>query len=413
MSRRSYPVPPPGFPPFAAPGPAGIEEEEEVDPQAHYTCLDQVWDQYTMGNWLTRKPKPPSLQASANTRLIFKAYNRVYGDFGPSIDDHTWIDFKSQPLIDLLRSEESLKGAGALLQNQPGIDARDLFLRLPRLKELAIEPTIEDEPAPAPTSPSAEYQTPEAASASVVSLGPESATAPTIPTLGLVRSAKNDPPVPTAAPVLTAPPGPPATVGSLLSAPEQLYLLVKFIENHFKDTVEEFERVKQDGYMSFKLLWMLCVPGSVVEVEDEATGHPTGVKIGSWGYGSDGRTLTVQGLKYVWDGKVYKQAQIPVGVLQFKGLMKLGQVPIKALSDQVHQQLIERGKLYEKFAGVQHLRYDSFVIVKTACGYVKRPSKGRVMVDSAGFYRFNLNAPGGPRDMYCFSAPWLTKHLLR
>ncbi|KAG8703775.1 hypothetical protein FRC09_003952 [Ceratobasidium sp. 395] len=120
--------------------------EERVDPNALYTSVDQVWDPYSYDDeWVTTKLKPSNVHARANERLIFKAYKRVYGALGPSIDDYTWIDLESRALVDLLRSEESLKGAGNLLHNQPGIDARYLFLRLPRLKELAVEPAIEDD----------------------------------------------------------------------------------------------------------------------------------------------------------------------------------------------------------------------------------------------------------------------------
>lgn len=80
---------------------------------------------------------------------------------------------------------------------------------------------------------------------------------------------------------------PPAITEPPLPAPEQLFILLKFIEEHFKDTVDELERLKADGYMSFKLLWTLCVPGSIVETEDLATEYPMGVRVDSWGYGSE------------------------------------------------------------------------------------------------------------------------------
>ncbi|KAG8743069.1 hypothetical protein FRC10_000451 [Ceratobasidium sp. 414] len=435
--RRGAPPYYPG-PSWGAPTPPGFREddwneEEEIDPKAYYACIDQVWDQYTLGNWLTRKLKPSSTHINANGRLIFKACNRVYGVFGPSTDDHTWIDFKSQALINFLRSvgskpilvashsrmqstrsEESLKGADGLVQSQPGIDARDLFLRLPRLKELAVEPTIKDEPVPAPTP--AKPEVPEVATTSALKLenlpaptlapapGPKSAVEPNAARVS-IEGAESDtdgsadefpPPalVTEIPPVPTEPP---------LPAPEQLYFLVKFVEEHFRDTVEELERLKEDGYMSFKLLWTLCAPGSVVEVEDDATEYPTGVRVESWGYGNDGKAFNMQGVKYVWNGKVFKQNHVSVDVKNFKGLMKVSQLPIKVLSDQVRRQLIDRGKLYEKFAGVHHLRYNAFITVKTQQGYTRRPAKGRVMVDAAGFYRFNANAAGGPNGMYIFS----------
>ncbi|KAG9090147.1 hypothetical protein FRC06_001200 [Ceratobasidium sp. 370] len=402
-----YPPPPFGntFGPPTSPGLGGDDQdEEEIDPKAYYACVDQVWDQYAMGNWLTRKLKPPSPPIT-DGRLIFKAFNRVYGAFGPSTDDHTWIDFKSQALIDFLRSEASLKGLSGLLHPKPGIDARELFLRLPRLKELAVEPTAKDEPLPAlvPTEP----ELPQPAPTS--KLGPDNVLAPA-PQLESTQALSAAQPSGKEAeggmgsseamlPPPIAPNDPPTPIEPPLSAPEQLYILVKFIEEHFRDTVEELERLKEDGYMPFKFLWTLCAPGSVVEVEDQATGYPVGVRVESWSYGNNGGSFKMRGVKYVWNGKVFKQNQVSCCIhtpVPTQGLMQVGQLPIKVLSDHARKRLIDRGKLYEKFAGVHHLRYDAFICISTQCGHIRRPAKGRVMIDTAGFYRFNLNASGGP-----------------
>ncbi|KAG9091376.1 hypothetical protein FRC06_000590, partial [Ceratobasidium sp. 370] len=215
--------------------------------------------------------------------------------------------------------------------------------------------------------------------------GVESDTDSSAATLPPPVLVKEDPPVPAEPP---------------LPAPEQLYILVKFIEEHFRDTVEELERLKEDGYMSFKLLWTLCAPGSVVEVEDDATEYPGGVRVESWGYGNDGKAFNMQGLKYVWNGKFFVCVLTPA-----QGLMKVSQLPIKVLSDQVRRKLIDRGKLYEKFAGVHHLTYNAFITIKTQQGYTRRPAKGRVIVDAAGFYRFNANAAGGPNGMGAYAYP--------
>ncbi|KAG8742668.1 hypothetical protein FRC12_015306, partial [Ceratobasidium sp. 428] len=375
------------------------DEAIKVDPNALYTCVDQVWDPYSYNDWTTKKHKPPGSQISANGRLIFKAYDRVYGSLGPSTDDHTWIDLESNDLAELLRSEESLKGAGNLLDNQPGIDARELFLRLPRLKELSVEPAAEDDivlvsahPSTASSASPPKFDDPPT-SAPAPAPAPELENAPGPSAVGpaameidpgtndiadfIVSDAEDDPPVPTRPP---------------LPVPEQLYILVKFIEEHFRETAAELERLKKEGYISFKLLWLLCTPGSVVEVSDEATGDPTGMKVESWGYGNDGKTFGVKGIKYVWDGKIFKQEQTQVGIHQFRGFTKLSEIPIKVLSDQVRSKLIERGKLYQKFAGVHHLEYNSFVLIPTRCGYTKVPAKGRVMIDVAGYYQFNLDA---------------------
>ncbi|QRV93223.1 AAA family ATPase [Ceratobasidium sp. AG-Ba] len=396
------------YPDYDAPGVWKDDEwddEEEIDPKAYYACVDQVWDQYTLGNWLTRKLKPSTTQKNTG-RLIFKACNRVYGVFGPSTDDYTWIDFKSQSLVNFLRSEECLKGADGLVQSQPGIDARDLFLRLPRLKELVVEPTLkEGEPLMSMPKPEAPKSKPATPVIGELKLEDMPSLVPAVPKHGAIDPEAEQDEEEEAGSDQEKPSTPAVPAESPLSAPEQLWILVKFVEEHFRETLEELERLREDGYMSFKLLWTLCAPGSVVEIEDEATEYPAGVRVESWGYGSDGKAFNMQGVKYVWNGKVFKQNHVSVDVKSFKGLMKVSLVPIKVLSDHVRRQLIDRGKLYEKFAGVHHLKYNAFITVKTQQGYTRRPAKGRIMVDAAGFYRFNANAAGGPTGMGGYAYP--------
>ncbi|KAH7338390.1 P-loop containing nucleoside triphosphate hydrolase protein [Rhizoctonia solani] len=99
---------------------------------------------------------------------------------------------------------------------------------------------------------------------------------------------------------------------------------------------------------------------------------------------------------YSWDGKVFKQDIKPIEIAFFKGLMKVDQVPIRVMTDQVKQELIERGKIYQKYAGIHHLKYDAFIgIPTTDRGIIKLPAKGRVILDTDGYSRYNLNTPGG------------------
>ncbi|CAE6425896.1 unnamed protein product [Rhizoctonia solani] len=341
------------------------EDLEDIGPKAYFASFDQVWDRYAFGNWVTVRLKPLQDKRKNNPRLIFKAYKRVYGPLGPSIDDHTWIELISEELVKFLRSQHALKGVDGLNQSPPGVDARDLFLRLDTLKASAVKPTLEpeedeeelvrEEPksdglglsVPPPIAPAAPEPAPPA-----LAISPEAPLGPDSPI--------GSPPVPPV-PIDTRPP---------LAVSEQLWMLLEFIESHFKETVEELERLKSDGYMSYKLLWAICAPGDIVESKDQGTEYPIGMRVESWGYGNDGTKFTVQGATYSWDGKVFKQEVVPVEIGFFKGLMKVDQIPIKILTDQARRDLIERGKLYQK-------------------------AKGRVIIDADGYSRYNLNTPGG------------------
>ncbi|CCO35625.1 hypothetical protein BN14_09743 [Rhizoctonia solani AG-1 IB] len=55
----------------------------------------------------------------------------------------------------------------------------------------------------------------------------------------------------------------------------------------------------------------------------------------------------------------------------------------------------ERGKIYQKYAGIHYLKYDAFITVSSSRGTIKLPAKGRVIIDASGYSRYNLNTPGG------------------
>lgn len=161
-------------------------------------------------------------------------------------------------------------------------------MRLSELKKLAVEPKIVPE-----------NEAPSGSSASRVKLERD-------PGLGLSLSEDTESEVPKDPGVDNASSGELVELGEDLPRPrsddgketatpaepplpvlEQLFILLKFIEEHFKDTVDELARLKADGYMTFKLLWTLCAPGSTVETKDKVTEYPIGVSVTSWTYGTE------------------------------------------------------------------------------------------------------------------------------
>ncbi|KAF8754712.1 mitochondrion organization [Rhizoctonia solani] len=301
------------------------------------------------------------------------------------IDDHTWIELVSRTWSHFFGwyiSQWVLKGITGLNESSPGIDAREIFLRLETLKALATKPVLESEDEelfdeelkPEESRASIIHTTLPTASVSVASTNGSSEDLVQLPL-------NSDPP-----PVDTKPP---------LTVPEQLWLLLDFVESHFTETVKEFKRLESDGYISFKLLWTLCAPGKILETKDEESDFPKGMRVESWSYGNNGTVFTMKGATYSWDGKVFKQDITPVGIWYFKGLMKMDQVPIKVMTDQRKSELIERGRIYQKYAGIHYLKYNAFIVVPTGCRTIKIPGKGRVMVDASGYSRYNLNTSGG------------------
>ncbi|KAG9101376.1 hypothetical protein FRC07_010314, partial [Ceratobasidium sp. 392] len=393
-------IPPVGS--TAAGAPFGIPAVEEIDPNALFTQNKQIWDKRTLGNWITRPSKPQWAQTLDSGRLIFQAYERTYGPFGPSSDDHTWIVIRSKPLLELLRSEELLKGLDGLDRDPPGLDARHIFLRLAKLKlrvtELEIEAASADSATPAIPDEPIKLSTPRhdvgalaqnitnaqpslgkrSWLASVASFVPYFGSAPSAAPLAIVENSF----------IPKGPTLPP------LSVPQQLSELLSFVERHYADLREQLKRLEADGHMPYHLLWTMCIPDSIIEGRDEATEMPTGVQVESWDYGAKGEVFTLHGTAYCWDGKMFKSNTGAIEIPRYKGQVKTKQLPIQPLSDELRARLIERGRLYKKFAGVLHLRYNSFIYIydRKHKSYFKLQAHGRVMLDTAGFDRFGSNS---------------------
>ncbi|KAG8717582.1 hypothetical protein FRC08_007162 [Ceratobasidium sp. 394] len=379
--------------------PLAIPLDEDIDPNALFTENKQIWDKRTVGNWITRPSKPQWTQTPGSGRLIFQAYERTYGPFGPSSDDHTWIVLRSKPLLELLRSEEIMKGLDGMDYDPPGLDARHIFLRLDKLRERVVELEAEaargegETPAApvkpvelsipqhqASPAPQAFHIRPPATQrswfSSLTSLIPHFGAAQHPPIDILQNTLPKEP---------TSPP---------LSVPQQLSELLNFVENHYADTREQLKRLEVDEHMPYHLLWTMCTPGSIIEGRDEATEKPTGVRVESWDYGARGEVFSLYGTAYCWDGKMFKSSTGTVEIARYKGVVKIKQLPIQPLSSEVRTRLIERGQLYKKFAGVLHLRYNSFIYVynRKHKTYYKLQAHGRVMLDTAGFDRFGSNS---------------------
>ncbi|KAG8713067.1 hypothetical protein FRC09_019124 [Ceratobasidium sp. 395] len=381
-------------------GPLAIPLAEEIDPNALFTQNKQIWDKRIVGNWITRPSKPQWAQTQGSGRLIFQAYERTYGSFGPSSDDHTWIVIRSKPLLELLRSEEILKGLDGLDQDPPGLDARHVFLRLAKLKQRAVEleeiALTESKTSAVPTKP-VEISIPQQ-EVPLIPNTPEqqlpsnqgswlSALTSFVPYFGkLPPPVPNiiENPLPSIQPVFMPP----------LSVPQQLSELLNFVENHYAELREQLKRLEADGHMPYHLLWTMCTPDSIIEGRDEATEKPTGVRVETWDYGAKGEVFTLHGTTYCWDSKMFKSNIGTVEIARYKGLVKTKQLPIQPLSDDLRARLIERGKLYKKFSGVLHLRYNSFIYVydRKHKTYFKLQAHGRVMLDTAGFDRFGSNS---------------------
>ncbi|KAF8598952.1 P-loop containing nucleoside triphosphate hydrolase protein [Ceratobasidium sp. AG-I] len=408
-----------GYPYLGAPV-TGVKNTS--DPDALFTHSKQKWRENMIGssNWDNQTNLYAPVIPPSPPRLIFNAYDRSYGGHGPSTDDYTWIELRSQSLIDFIRSETSLNlvtGPVGLGTPAPGLDARHIFLQLETLKETAAkleedQPTKEETPAPesdisvqagplAPTFTGLEGV--EKLGSSVVKAARPSSARWLLPLASVFSSlggSKAKQPIPEPVyrpePIVFEPadfptfPAPKLPTLPPLSVSGQLSELLRFVEQHFAETCESIKRMQDDGSISYQLLWTTCVPGTIVESQDPVTGKPIGIRVESWTYGDKGETFTLNGTTYEWNGKMFSTKETKVTIPRFRGLLKTNKLPIRILSNETQSLLVARGKLYIKHSGLRHLQYNSDLYVPGKDGEnpFKVQAHGKVMIDPIGFTRF-------------------------
>jgi len=270
-------------------------------------------------------------------------------------------------------------------EDPPGLDARHIYLRLTQLRERAA--ALEEE---AKESQKEEPST-ETSSSQKITTQPNPSHwslpfASWVPSFSGLRN-KDDLIETTTgnAPKSTLPP---------LSVPKQLSELLDFVDQLFSDTREIVRRMRDSEHISYQLLWTMCAPDTIIESQDAATGKPIGIRVESWDYGNKGGAFKFYGTTYHWNGKMFHSKQTKIKIPRFKGLMKEKQLPVQFLSDETRAILVARGKLYKKYSGLQHLRYNSFVYRwdSESCSYYKLQAHGRVIVDAVGYDRFGTSA---------------------
>jgi len=182
-----------------------------------------------------------------------------------------------------------------------------------------------------------------------------------------------------------------------------LQILLKFINEHFEETIADTKNFAEQGLISFDHLWTLFRPG--VKIFSRIRGQPRVYKLNSYGYNygpCPHLALAVQFIDY--DGDDFGTRNTSLSIPKFSGA-----VPITALNAfplarhpsavQISRTLIARGKKWESInaAGQSFMDYKG-VAVDTSCPPHRYNVESRVMVDTATFHRveaddaFNVNA---------------------
>ncbi|KAH7326843.1 P-loop containing nucleoside triphosphate hydrolase protein [Rhizoctonia solani] len=367
------------------PRPESSEEQPTEEKKETTTATEEKGKKWKRKNQLWRygweDVEPPEAREKEDKDIVFVAIERTYGR-NSSREDYLWIEINSQPLTGLLRFE--FKHLEGLLDDDPGLDARELYMARERLAELAALAPPEEAPQsdkPDEGKPNGTDDTKASTDDTKKDTSGEQAKETSGTELSK-RSIFSDEP---------APVGPELSKAEYNQALREIKLIHEFIMDEFHKVQEKLGKLTADGMISWKLLWAFLRRGQRLETVHASTGEKTGFIMTGWDYDTDRNgkpVFEIYGRWLEWTGHRYAEQSITRRIPEFAGLKKAAELSVRHLSDESSEELMTRGRAYAKYAGIHHLNYSSNIIQ----GDRKLRAEGRLMVDVASFRRMNPNA---------------------
>ena len=178
-------------------------------------------------------------------------------------------------------------------------------------------------------------------------------------------------------------------------AADHLAVLLDFINEEFKETIEESDNLREQGLMNYSHLWTIFRPGSTIY--GPVFGQPRAFTLLSYQYvcgNEPGLSLQVQYVDFDGDDLGTRVANRTVDAFNGAAIIKnLSAYPIEWHSDPetIKRDLIARGRRWESLAGMHFCCYTGVALEYTPCGISRYSTDGRVVVDTKTYHRLNTN----------------------
>lgn len=175
---------------------------------------------------------------------------------------------------------------------------------------------------------------------------------------------------------------------------KHLELLLDFIQDEFKDVIDESENLLEQGMINYQYLWTIFKPGCTIYAPVFGQHRAFTLESGQYQYNPDGFQLS---LEYVdFDGDDMGTRGSCRMVADFAGSQKISELSAYPLewhpeNDEIKQQLVARGRRWEKHAGMHFCNYKGIALEYTGFGISRYSIEGRVVVDTKTYHRLNAN----------------------
>ncbi|TKA60914.1 hypothetical protein B0A55_12153, partial [Friedmanniomyces simplex] len=172
-------------------------------------------------------------------------------------------------------------------------------------------------------------------------------------------------------------------------------LLIDWINDQFRETIDETENLLEQGLMTYPHLWTVFKPDAIIYAP--VFGQPRAFTLSSYEYvcgENPGLYLQIQFVDF--DGEDFGTRGIGRLVAAFSGAERISDLsafPIKWDSEAgaVKTQLTQRGRRWEQHAGMHFCTYKGVALEYTPCGISRYYTDGRVVVDTKTSHRLNAN----------------------
>ncbi|KAG0709288.1 P-loop containing nucleoside triphosphate hydrolase protein [Suillus ampliporus] len=189
-----------------------------------------------------------------------------------------------------------------------------------------------------------------------------------------------------------------------------LDILIPLVEEEFRPISERLELELSYGHISFDLLMYYFKKGEKYWYEhfDDKVRSSAGIFVHSFDITSTVRILDLLGLLghgMMWDGHDYIREHRGVNIPRYSGTKALSDLQCKIMTDDVHNELTERGRLYAAVSGVHFKSCDGRRVIIDQNGYCGRDldsphdDNGSQESDDRNFEEDNFEIPEDQLDL--------------
>ena len=169
--------------------------------------------------------------------------------------------------------------------------------------------------------------------------------------------------------------------------------LVSYLSEYFKDEIDKYDKMSENGKITFNTLGNLFNKGErfISEVNGKMVGgiiDETGIQQGPFGE----KYFIITGLLNIICGDKFAQFHKKFSIPEFRGTQNINSLNVRPLVEEELEILTERNKRLLKYLKpYSYTGYNGNMFVKTQFGLNKFNATGRVIIDFNGFKQFNTN----------------------